>query len=426
MKKIKQFLIIQLFVCSFSIQAQIDAASALVALEELDVTVENSMNHLQLIVDNAIGDSGNMLISVISRLREDIKNTIGDTDKMLRDNQQILFDKLSSEVKEFNKIVEDRIVDVDGIATRVTSAANDFWVKKNEPRIITYKTPTYTFGSNTFYEFNVVGEDFDRSYEKHLEIDSIRVPITQISQNKIKVIVPAEIMNKVNSDNTRFINCKFTFKYKKGFIFKRKRTKHFDFVIPCVPKAIGVAIAYYEQKLPEIQYFPVKTYEAKVHTGGTSCLGSRRTGRAGINVLPVNGRYIDPTSFKITSWYRRYGGGYTINSVTEQYIRGNIMCKSQSKPCGGGGKARLIFQYREYKTNYPLRKSETPVVSLEADKLSVIDLPSVVDGHKPYLNYVKVLTFDGREHIITTTNPSNYFSLSQNASTNSLELKFKL
>jgi hypothetical protein len=133
-----------------------------------------------------------------------------------------------------------------------------------------------------------------------------------------------------------------------------------------------------------------------------------------------------PTSFKITNWYRRYGGGYTINSVTEQYIRGNIMCRSQSRPFGGGGKARLTFQYREFKTNYPLHKSETPVVSLQADNLAVIDLPDPVDGNKPYLNYVKVLTFDGREHIITVTNPSNYFTLTQNTTTSDLELKFKM
>jgi hypothetical protein len=384
------------------------------------------MNHLQLIVDNAIGDSGNMLLSVISSLRENIKNTIGDTDRLLRDNQQILFDKLSKQVDDFNKIVEDRLVDVDDIATRVTSAANDFWSKKKEPRIITYKTPTHTIGSNLIYELNVVGEDFDRSYEKYLEIDSIRVPITQITQNKIKVIVPAEIMNNVSSDDTRFINAKFTFKYKKGFIFKRKRKKTFEFVIPCVPKEIGIAIAYYEQKLPQIQYFPMKTYEARVHSGGSNWRGKRKTGRAGINVHPVNGRYIDPTSFKITSWYKRYGGGYTINSVTEQYIRGNIMCKGQNKPYGGGGKASLRFQYREYQTSYPLRKSETPVVSLEAEKLSVIDLPNAVDGNKPYLNYVKVLTFDGREHIITVTNPGKYFTLTQNATTDDLELKFKI
>jgi hypothetical protein len=426
MNKLKVILFSLFLSLTMNINAQIDAATALIAMEELDVTVENAMNSLGLITENAVGDSGNMILSALSRLREDIKSTIGETDRLLRGNQQLLFDNLTTEVDNFSEIAENSIVDVDAIATRVTSAVNDFFGKKREPRILTYKTPTYTVGSNNSYVFNVIGEDFDRSYEYYLEVNGEKKKIDQVSQNKMKIIIPAETMNKISHDSIRFIKAKFVFKYKKGWIFKKKTEKPFEFVIPCVPEKIGTAVAYYEQKKPQIEYFPFKNYTAHKTSGGSNWRGKKKTGKAGINILPTLGRFIDPTSVKVTSWRKRYGGGYTINTITEQYIRGSIYCKGQNKPYGGGGSSTLKLTYREFKTEYPLTKSQTESVRLDADNLSVIELPDPIDGNRPNLNYVKVLTFDGREHIITTSNPSPYFKLSQNALTDDLELKFKL
>lgn len=425
MRKLKILLSVFLLIISIKVNAQIDASTALIALEELDVTVENTMNDIQLLTDNAIGDGGNMLLSVISRLREDIKNTIGQADKVLRENQLILFNNISNEVEKFNLIAENKIVDIDAMTTRVTSAINDFWGKKREPRILTYETPTYTVNNNSNYEINIIGEDFDRSFEKYLMIDNVKTPISQISQNKLKIIIPQEIMDSVSDNEKRFIESQLVFKYKKGFIFKKSKVKHFDFVIPCVPKKIGTAIAFYEQKIPKIEYFPLINYKAETRSGSSNWRGKKKIGKRGINILPTKGRYIDPTSFKIISWYKRHGGGYTINTVTEQYIKGSIYCKSDNKPYGGGGKATLELQYREFKTEYPLTRSQTPVSQLEADKLLIIKLPDPIDEHRPNLNYVKVLTFDGKEHIITTSNQGKYFSLVQNIVTDDLELKFK-
>lgn len=418
---------LSLFLCaSINVNAQIDAATALIAIEELDVTVENAMNSLGLIVENAVGDSGNMLLSALSRLREDIKSTIGETDRLLRDNQQILFDNLTAEVEIFNEVAENRLVDVDAIATRVSSSVNDFFGKKREPRILIYKTPTYTVGSNSSYEFNVVGEDFDRSYEYYLEINGEKKKIDQVAQGRMKIIIPTEMMKRISNDSIRFINAKFVFKYKKGWLFKKKTEKPFEFVIPCVPENIGSATAFYEQRTPKVEYFPYINYTAHAISGGSNWRGKRKTGEAGINILPTQGRFIDPTSVKVTSWRKRYDGGYTINTITEQYIRGSIHCKGENKPYGGGGSSTLELTYREFKTEYPLTTSQTEAVKLDADNLSIIRLPEPIDGNRPYLNYVKVLTFDGREHIVTTSNPSPYFTLSQNGSTDDLELKFKL
>lgn len=425
MRKLKKLLTVFLLIVSIKVSAQIGASTTLIALEELDVTVENTMNDIRLLTDNAIGDGGNMLLSVISRLREDIKNTIGQSDRVLRENQLILFNNVSNEVEKFNLIAENKIVDIDAMATRVASAINDFLGKKKEPRILTYKTPTYTVNSNSHYEINIIGEDFDRSFEKYLMIENIKTPISQISQNNLKIIIPKEIMDSVGDNEKRFIKSQLIFKYRKGFILKKTRTKHFDFVIPCVPQKIGNVIAFYEQKIPKAEYFPAINYKAETHSGGSNWRGKKKTGKRGINILPTKGRFIDPTSFKIINWYKRHGGGYTINTVTEQYIKGSIYCKSDNKPYGGGGKATLELQYREFKTEYPLTRSQTHISQLEADKLLIIKLPDPIDDNRPNLNYVKVLTFDGKEHIITTSNQGKYFSLIQNSVSDDLELRFK-
>lgn len=424
MKKIKISLFTLLLSMSINLNAQIDAGTALVALEEFDVTVENSMNNLQLLTDNAIGDSGNMLLSIMSRLREDIKSTIGQTDKVLRANQLLLFNNISNEVNNFNKIAEDKIVDLDAMSTRLTSAVNDFWSKKKEPRALTYKTPTYTVNSNSFYEFNVIGEDFDRSKEQYLLIENAKLPINQISQNKLKIIVPQNIMDSISQNEKRFLKARLVFKYKKGFLIKKTKTKSFNFVIPCVPDKIGEVIAFYEQNVPQTEYFPIIKYKAETTSGGSNWRGKKRYGKRGINILPTKGRYIDPTSFKINSWYKRHGGGYTINTVTEQYIKGNVWCKGENKSYGGGGKSTLKFEYREFKTEYPLTRSQTQIKELQADKLLIIQLPEPINGNRPTLNYVKILTFDGKEHIITTSNQGDYFKLIQNPLNDDLELMF--
>lgn len=425
MKSLKIILLLIYILTSKNLNSQIDATTALVTMEELDVTIENTMNSLELLTGNAIGDSGNMLISALSRLREDIKNTIGETDLVLRGNQQILFDKLNREIQNFSEISNNSLANIDDIATKVTSALNDFFRKKREPRILVYKTPTHILNNEDPYILNVSGEDFDRSYESYLLLDQKKKKIDQITSNKMKVIIPSKTMNLLSNDSLRFIKAKFVFKYKQGWLFKKNKEKSFDFVIPCVPKKIGYAIAYYEQKTPQIESFPYKTYTANASCGGSNWRGKRKTGKAGINILPTQDRFIDPTTVKITEWNKRYGGGYIINTVTEQYIRGSIYCKSQNKCYGGGGSSTLKLKYREFKINYPLTQSQTKSVMLESDRISIIELPDSIDGNRPYLNYVKVFTFDGKEHIITTSNPSPYFDLSQNPTTDDLELKFK-
>ena len=425
MKKIKLLILVFLTCVSFQANAQITAASALIVLDELKGTINETMDSIAIIADDAVGNSGNMILSAISALSDEINNTINNGDIVLRSNQQLLFNNLNSAVNDFSNIAEGALVNIDGIAARVATSVDDFFGKSKEPRVITYKTPVYIIGDDKPYEINVTGKNFDRSFDSYLNIKGERKAIDQKTLSNIKVIIPNEKMKSiVTDDKVRFVHLNFKFKYKEGFIFKKKKEKVFDFVIPCVPKKIGSAIAYYEQITPKIKYHPYKTHKASKTTGGTSGSGSRRTGRTSFNILPVDGRKIDPSSFKVISWRKRYGGGYTIQSVTEQLIKGKMYCKSQSRPFGGGGSASLTMQYREYSTEKPLIKNETTAIEIESDKLSIIKLPDPIEGNRPYLDYIKVNTFDGKEHIITVNNPSKYFSVSQNELTDNLEIKY--
>lgn len=415
-----------IFLCQFQTNAQVTSGAALIALNELQTTVEESINRLEIIADNTIGSSANAILTSIGTLRANIKATTNDVDKILRGNQKQAFEDIQQTVDGLNDMISNNISNVDVVASKLTSSINDLLGKKREPRVYEFITPTYTFNAGAVnYKIAAKGEDFDRSYDKYLEIGDQKIPIDQATYGRLEVFLDGKFLDSLAASSNSFVRASLVFKYKKGWIFKKKKTKTVDLIIPVVPKNIGQVVAFYEQDIPVRNYHTPQTRRVEARTRGTGSSCRRRESTTPFNVIPTGGRNIDPVKFRIISWNRRHGGRYHLETVTEQLIRGSVTARSRSGCFKGGGKATLVFEYTEYTDSTERKHGQTKTFNLTANNTLVVDLPDIIQGNRALLKYVKIFDYNGQEHIITTSNNGDYFKLTTNATTDDIEIKFK-
>lgn len=404
-----------------SLQAQTSAATALIALNEIDDTVSKQINSIDNLVTNAIGNSGNMMLSLTARLRKDINETIGNTDKVLRENQQNSYNQILSLSEEFNTIVKDRISEIDIISLKITQAANDFFVKKREPNIFKFGTPPFIKDYTKEYSIKISGSNFDRSETVSVIINDKKFKPVQSNYGELLFkIDSSDIKSRLNE---KYINAQISFNYRKG-LFKTKKKKSEPFIIQIVPLNIGRATVFYEQEKPERRYTDLITFSCDCSTGSSNWKGDRRHRTTAFNFNPTGGRLFDPITIQVVDWNQRYGGSYSFDHKTEQQIRGEISCYSDGKPYGGGGFSRLVFGYKEYDIIYKIFKDQT--VSKEVSSINPVlfELPDPIDNKRPNLSYVKILTYDSKEIILTPSVSNTFFKVNINPVTDDVIVRW--
>ncbi|RQO65296.1 hypothetical protein DBR43_31110 [Pedobacter sp. KBW06] len=422
MKKIMFFLAVLISISQFS-YAQISGASALMVLDEIDSKVSTQMQSIDNLVTNGIGNGGNMLLSITNRLRKDINETIGNTDKVLRENQLLVFNQVRNLAEEFNTAIAEHIESVDLISVRISQTAQDLIFRKAEPNVFQFITGKFIRDYSKDYTLKIKGNNFSRSDKVYISINNKKIePVERNFQEMIFKIDSADI--KDSGENNFYARASILFEWRKGLFNKRMTTEE-PFIISITPLNIGVATFFYEQEFPEKQYQNPIEYTCESHVGGSGIGGGVRRNSTVFNLLPTNGRFIDPASVNVLAFFRRYGGGHVFNTITEQQIAGRLTSESQNRRFGGGGSATLKFSYREFEIVYKAKKSVSEKNQITSVNPFVLIMPDPVDNRRPNLNYVSILTFDNKELKIVPSQSNKYFSLSINPSTDDVVLSWK-
>src|SRR5690606_29597118 len=111
--------------------------------------------------------------------------TIGNTDKILRENQVSMFNLLNNLLSEFNSNIENNIDKLDLTTTKVTQAMNDFIKTKTEPNIFGYLTESFIKGYTSNYTLKIKGNSFDRSKSIYILIGNKLIKPIQSSYNEL-------------------------------------------------------------------------------------------------------------------------------------------------------------------------------------------------------------------------------------------------
>lgn len=424
MKKTVFNLVLFMLLTVYNVNAQTSAAAALIVLEEIDAKVSNQINSIDNVATNAIGNSGNMILSMTSRLKKDIDDTIGTTDKILRENQQNLYNQILNLSDEFNKIVAERIDQIDLIAAKISMAAKDFLVKDKEPNVLKYNIPPFIKNYTKEYFIKVNGANFDRSESITMNING--KSYTPVQSNHLELIFKIDSTQIKPTASQKYIEANIHYKWSTG-LFKKKKNKVEPFIIPIIPLNIGKATVFYEQETPERRYTDPISYSCDCRTGSSSWNGSRRHSSTAFNFNPSGGRKFDPNSIVVPNngWSQRYGGGYSFDHKTEQQIRGVITCSSEAQPYGGGGSSSLTFTYKEFDIIYKIKKDQTVEKEISCVNPVLFDLPDPNDGKRPNVSYVKIFTYDNKEIILTPSITNSFFKIETNPVTYDVIVQWK-
>lgn len=421
----KNILVLTVFLLSIGSTAysQVTAASALIVLDEINASVSEHLNTIDNLKTNAIGDGGNMILSLVSRLKKDINETISNTDKVLRENQLNIYNQVINLNSEFNKTIENNIENIDVVVTKITQTAQDLIIKKKEPNIFKYVTETFIQGYSKDYTLIVKGNNFNRSNNIYIQLNGKKVSPKQISFSELVFKINPENLNP-KSDSERYIEANIIFEWEKG-LFKKDIKDIEPFIIPIIPYNIGIATVYYEQEKPERKYSATISYSCSCGTGTSGWDGGREKSSTTFNVLPTNGRMIDPNTVTVTSWSQRYGGGKTFQHKTEQQIKGYITCNSEAKPKGGGGHSSITFTYKEYEIIHKQHKNQTNKTEINSANPLLFELPAPIGNKRPNVNYVKIETYDNKTIMLVPNEANKYFKLSINPVTDDISISWK-
>ncbi|MGH2666512.1 hypothetical protein [Flavobacterium sp.] len=422
MKKLL-FTILFLGFCLNNCYSQVTGAAALVALDEIDATMTRQLQTIDNLATNAIGNAGNMMLSLSASLRKDINETIGNTDKLLRENQLALFNQVQNLSSDLDKAIKEDIENIDVVATKISEAADGLFYKKKEPRIFKYETETFIKGYSKSYTFKVKGKNFDQTESMYIVLNSKKIKPTQTNYSELIFRIDSADIPAAR-ENSYYADAKIVFNWRKG-LFRVKKVKQEPFLIPIAPFNIGELTVFYEQKLPEKKFSDYISYSCECKTSTSDWLGNQDSNTVVFNLNPTGGRLFDPASVEKVSWYQRYGGGHKFDHTTEQQIKGKITCKSDGKPRGGRGLSTLTFRYKEMETIYPIHKKQTAIQKITAINPSVVVLPDPVDNNRPNINYALVKTFDNKEIVLTPSKTDKLFDLRINPVTDDIIISWK-
>lgn len=423
----KNIIYSSLFLFTTIIYSQGQAVSYAVAnatIESISEEVQEAITSIDNLKTNMIGDSANALLTLIGSLEESMGNTIGKADRVLSKRENEIFNKIISLQTELDKSIQNSGDQIERVSLNISQALNDFFGKNREPTIMSIKTKPYIEGFTTRQRFKIIGSNFERADTIYLKLGNKIVPFDTRTTNNLEFEMPVEDYNSMITDK-QFIKGEIHSKWREGW-FKKKKNRTSPFIIPVFPNVLGSVEIKYEQNRPYKALGKIEEYTIPPCTTGSRRVGgSRRKSSSAFNLVPSAGKLFNVAAVRPKDWTQRYGGEFRFFSVTEQQIKGEITCMSETKVRGGGGYSSGKVVYQEYKKKYPVKDFETKEYKITATNPLIVELPSPIDTYSARVNYATIKTYDNKTIILVPNGRDEFFTLQHNMDTDDVVIDFK-
>lgn len=395
-----------------------DAAAALVALGEVDASVNEALSNASFAFNSSINNTAVQLGALSARLREDINATSSDIDRRLTAQQEralngilVIRDSLDATIGHAGA----EVLSAEVVAAQVLS---DLPFTNNEPRVVRTSVAPFVSGWTQSLAVSIEGYNLDAG-ENVLTVGTLRVNPILRTATKLQFAIPASAFDASIgeiTDRVKIVRAGISLAFDPG-IFRERKTVSVAIPIRIVPRNIGSAIIAYRAGLPRTRKDSLRSYSCSVGTRGTpasgsprensvSCLVNAPTLPQGCNGQPQTGLIVGQPSIVVEA--NRHGGGHRIESASSHSFSFSVTARSRRRPYGGGGSYRA---HAIYMVEYPCKvraDTTSPPLPLIVGSEAGFALPADSD---PEVLWVKMQLFDGSERIVTGPRGSTPFSV---------------
>ncbi len=401
--------------CSTPSSSPISALNAILVLDEMSSSIDDATASAEFAYNNSINNTSVQIKSIIGNLRYAIKDTADEIDDKITEQQFRLLENTITLKNEFDESLNNGFNRTENLTNSISQIVSDLPFTKNEPRITKTEIPLFVKDWSNNVKLNFQGYNLD--YEDNFISIGDEITLKASTQNStgIEFLISnkkiSETINEIlneNSSSTNYIKGEVHLFYKKGWVFGKKKEKILPITIKVIPRKIGTIkvvfqVDEYQSNIEHINAScavgtPSPGWKGKRKTRSKSCpiTAPRKLVESCNNV--VQGSII-PTSIVSRQTAKRYGGGHSVGSITNEGFVLNVTAKSESKPGGGGG---LYSARVEYDVEYPCKvKSDK---SFEEMQLLVgQEIPIDLTGNKdPLYKRAEISFFDGSEMVLSS------------------------
>ncbi|GMQ24548.1 hypothetical protein Aoki45_12300 [Algoriphagus sp. oki45] len=382
------------------------AGSAILALDAVNSSIDDATSTVEFAVNKTINNSAAQIKSIISDLRHNILETVGDIDSKITEQQFRTLENILLLESEFESAIVNGLDGIERVSNNAGQIISDLPFTKNEPRITSVDLPFFIVDWSEKVEIKLTGYNLDDKETGLVISEKLINPTIQSSTELTFSIPKASIIDFYlgldDSEKLSVLNFPTTLSlgYKDGFFCSRK-VKELPISVKLLPRNLGkVAVVYQTDKLVDNIERGFTSTICQVTTGSSSPRRRSEGNSCSVNAPrkflescnnEVQGRILTNT-IKINERANRYGGGASVGSVDERGFVLNVQAKSQNRPYGGGGyyAADVTFD-----VSYPckVKKDEkTEYLDLFVGQDVVFDLDP---NDSPLFKRAEISFFDG-------------------------------
>jgi hypothetical protein len=391
-----------------AVLSQMTAGSAILALDAVNSSIDDATSTVEFAVNKTINNSAAQIKSIISDLRHNILETVGDIDSKITEQQFRTLENILLLESEFESAIVNGLDGIERISNNAGLIISDLPFTKNEPRITSVDLPFFIMDWSEKVEIKLTGYNLDHNETGLIIGEKLIKPSIQSSTELIFSIPKASIidfyMGLDDSEKLSVLNFPTTLSlgYKDG-LFSSRKVKELPISVKLLPRNLGrVAVVYQTDKLVDNIERGFTSTICQVTTNQPDWRGRRKTSGASCLVNPpkrylescnaeIKGTIITET-IRINERANRFGGGASISATDQNAFVLNVQAKSESRPGGGGGfyAADVTFDI-----SYPckVKKDEkTEYLDLFVGQDVVFDLNH---NDSPLFKRAEITFFDG-------------------------------
>ncbi len=402
----------------------VSGASALVALDGLEKTIEDITNELDYVYNKSANNTAVHIKAIIYDLRYSIDKVLDKGSEVLTKQQADLLDNIIAATEEFDELSRERVEDFQVLTNTIGQIVSDLPFTPNEARITKPEVSIYVRNYTESLSIKMAGYNLDHE-SNVLSINGEDIKPSNQTSTNIEFIIPDSLL-QTTDNKIKFVQATQKLYFKKGWgPFSSKQEKALPIAIKILPKIIGTARIYYQVDELTRQPQTIVGTQCGIGTGGTDWRGKRRyantscTYNAPKKLLDGCGETqgIIVGSVGISVNANRHGGNHKVDNLTSTSFVLNVQAQSDSGPYKGGG---LYVVTPTYKVEYPceieVEKRSDNAIPIEIGKDLAYDLNN--KGEKnPRLKRVFIRFFDGTEVYLTNDErKKSLVTMSANAS----------
>ncbi|MEX0275218.1 MAG: hypothetical protein AB3N16_12655 [Flavobacteriaceae bacterium] len=403
------------------------SGGATLILDELNSVIDDAISKAEFAYNKSLNNTAIQIKSLNSDLKYNIESSIDHADQKITKQQFQLLENLIVLNDEFNNTLANNISSTEGLTNTIGQIFSELPFVKNEPRINQFDLPFYVLDWSNRVEIVLKGYNLDHKKNYLSFADTILTPSTKTSTS-ISFLIDKKHFNQYLKDYSKdelrdIVNVPsnlYLF-YKKGF-FSTTKEKHFPLNLKILPRIIGRVSVTYQVEEYDDNIEHIVTNSCAVGTPGPGMSGRRKTRSNSCAIsapkriiencnMEVQGKII-PGSIKTVVTAKRYGGGHSVNSVTDLGFVLNVTAKSQGKPGGGGG---LYAAHAEYDVVYPCKVKKDKATEFKALKIGQDLAYDFTNEKSATFKRIEMKLFDGSEIILNPAKRNHsLFSISSN------------